>query len=62
MTTKPIKDLKKGDFFRLSEAGAVYVRGDYDKSYKKYDCYKFEDVNAFRQFAGAKKVIVDFTF
>ena len=45
-----IGELKKGDFFTLKPVGfpsdrLVYVRGDYDRSEKKYSCYKWEDVN-----------------
>lgn len=57
-----ISELKKGDFFKLSENGCVYVRGSYDRSLKKYECYKYDDVNSFRCFKGCKEVIVDFIF
>lgn len=57
-----ISELKKGDFFKLSENGCVYVRGDYDRSSKKYECYKFDDVNSFRYLKGSKDIISDFIF
>ena len=57
-----IKELKKGDFFKISENGCVYVRGDYVRDVKKYECYKFNDINSFRQFKGDQEIITDFIF
>ena len=57
-----ISELRKSDFFKLSENGCVYVRGDYDRSLKKYVCYKFDDINSFRYLKGSKDVISDFIF
>lgn len=62
-----IKELKKGDFFTVKSIenpteNQVWVRGDYDKSERKYECYKWADVNATRFFKGDKEVFVDFTF
>lgn len=59
---KRINELKKGDFFKLHENGCVYVRSDYDRSSKKYECYKFDDINSYHQFKGNKEVITDFIF
>lgn len=62
-----IKELKKGDYFTLKEIeypkdSQVYVRGEYDRSARAYECYKFSDVNSFRSFKGSKTVFTDFTF
>lgn len=62
-----LKELKKGDFFTKKaisdpSESQVWVRGDYDRSAKKYDCYKFEDVNVFCQIKGDKEVFCDFIF
>lgn len=57
-----IKELKKGDFFKLTENGCVYVRSDYIKADKKYECYKYDDINSFRYFKGDKEIITDFIF
>lgn len=59
-----LKELKKGDFFKLkdSDTATVYVKGEYDRSTKIYSCFKFEDVNDERFFKGSKKVFVGFTF
>ena len=41
---KTIKQLKVGDFFRLRPNGKVYVRGEYERSMKRYSYYDFNDV------------------
>ncbi|MCM1302187.1 MAG: hypothetical protein NC250_09280 [Alistipes senegalensis] len=64
METKPIRQLKKGEFFRLStgETSPVWVRGEYIRETKKYSTYKYDDVNHERLLAGNHKVVVDFIF
>ena len=61
---RELKELKKGDFFKLKDldAATVYVKGEYDRSTKTYSCFKFDDVNAEIFLKGNKKVFVDFTF
>lgn len=67
MITKELKNLKKGDFFTLKpneypSENVVWIRGEYDRSERKYSCYKFADVNheSFRK--GTLKVYTDFIF
>jgi len=59
-----LKDLKKGEFFkRVSKKGIgsiVYVRGDYDKSTKTYECYKYDDINSFINLKGNAVVCIEF--
>lgn len=61
-----LRALKKGEFFKRSIKGApsktVYVKGSYDKSSKRFDCSKFEDVNAFIQLKPSSLIFSDFTF
>ena len=63
-----IKDLKKGTFFTLKNYGEyppesrVYIRGDYERSSKKYSCYKSEDYNHESFFNGSRIVFVGFTY
>ena len=61
---RTIKELKEGDFFRLSSSGTapVWVRGEYNRSTKKYECYKFDDVNHWSEFTSTRKVTTDFEF
>lgn len=62
MTTTTIKDLKVGDFFKLTENGRVYVRDSYNRSTKKYEYYDFDDINRWHECKGTKQVITDFEF
>lgn len=67
MKQTTIKELKGGEFFTLRpieepKESQVYIRGVYDRSSKKYECYKWEDICAFREFRGDKVVYTDFIF
>ncbi len=58
-----LKSLKKGDFFKLKEdSKRVYVKDEYDRSEKRYCCYAWDDINAYRMFDGKKVVFTGFTF
>ena len=62
-----LKELKKGDYFTLKpyeepKESQVYVKGDYERSEKKYSCCKFSDVNYERFLKGSTTVYTDFTF
>lgn len=62
-----IKDIKKGDFFTLKaisepKESQVYIRGEYCREEKKYNCCKFNDVNNERLFNGNKEVYIDMIF
>lgn len=62
-----LKELKKGDYFTLKpieypEDRQVYIRGDYERSNKKYSVCKFDDVNNERFIKGDKEVFTDFIF
>lgn len=67
MIQTTIKDLKKGDFFTMREHeypndSQVWVRDEYDRSTKKYCCYKWDDVNHVSLKKGTMKVYADFIF
>lgn len=74
MDIRRIKELELGDYFVISSksidcnteevksSSSVWVRGSYDRSSKKYSCYKYDDVNHENFFKGDKKVFVDFIF
>ena len=68
MTPIKLKDVKKGDFFTLKPIeepsnNQVYIKGEYDRSEKKYLCNKWSDyLGSGRYFKGNKIVYVDFTF
>lgn len=62
-----LKDLKKGEYFTLKpiadpKENQVYIRGEYDRSEKKYDCGRFDDISYSRLLKGDKEVYTDFTF
>ena len=65
MTT--IKDLKNGEFFTLKPIenpteSQVYIRGEYDRSERKYEATKFSDFCATRMLKPTAKVYTEFTF
>ena len=64
-----IKQIKKGDFFVLkphneteAKESEVYIRGEYDRTEKKYECQKWNDICSTRYFKGDKEVYQDFIF
>ena len=62
-----LRDLKKGEFFTLRpiaepQEKQVYIRGEYDRSTKKYTCTRFSDISDGRDFSGSRDVYTDFTF
>ena len=66
--TKRIKDLKRGEFFTLKDYGddpdtaRVYIRGEYDRSERKYEVTKFDDFCDARLMKGERVVFTGFTF
>ena len=62
--TAAIKDLKRGEYFRLtdSDTAPVWVRGEYSREAKKYSTPRFDDVNHERLMRGDRLVRVGFTF
>ena len=59
-----IKQVKQGDFFRLSanDNAPVWVRGYYCRTEKVYEAYKYDDTNHEGFFKSNRKVFVDFEF
>ena len=62
-----LKDLKQGEYFILKDIpepkeSQVYIRGEYDRSSKKYLCEKFVDISCSRLLKGDTEVFTDFTF
>lgn len=64
-----LRELKKGDFFTFKDyKGAeiksyqrVYIRGDYDRSTKRYEVVCFQNCVT-RLIRGDKEVFTDFIF
>lgn len=62
-----LKDLPKGSYFTLvpliyPKENQVYIRGEYDRTAKKFECTKFSDISSSRLLAGEKEVFVNFIF
>ena len=58
-----VKALKPGAFFKLSPSSkTVYIRGAYARSFGKYECEKYDDMNSLSYFKGDRKCYTDFTF
>jgi len=62
-----VKELKKGEFFTLKpisepKENQVFVRGEYDRTEKKYECGKFSDISYSRLIKGNTEVYTDFVF
>lgn len=62
-----LKDLKKGEYFTLKpipepKENQVYIRGEYDRTERKYECGKFSDISYSRYLKGDTEVYTDFTF
>ena len=67
MEKKRIKDLKKGEYFTLKpiefpKENMVLIRGEYERSSKKYSVTKFDDINHESFMKGDKMVYVDLIF
>ncbi len=62
-----IEELKKGDFFTLRpieepNESQVWIRGDYDRGMRLYECTRSDDISEVRYMEGYRDVYVDFTF
>lgn len=64
-----LKELKKDDIFsrkplnnKEALASQVYIKGDYDRSTKKYWCQKWDDISKGIELKGDTEVYQDFTF
>lgn len=62
-----LKDLKRGEFFTLREIpepkdNQVYIRGEYDRSLRKYTCGRCDDISYSRNLSGDKEVYTGFIY
>lgn len=62
-----LKDLKRGEYFTKKAIDSpaesqVWIRGDYDRSTKSYECSRFDDVCSTQFIRADKEVFVDFVF
>lgn len=66
-STMKVKELKNGDFFTKKRIDSptekqVFIRGEYDREQRKYECTRFDDICAVCYLDGSKEVFTDFTF
>lgn len=63
-TCVQVRDLHNGDMFKLSptDTSPVWFRGDYDRTEKKYECYRFDDFGDYTLLKGDRYVYTGFTF
>lgn len=64
-----VASLKKGDYFTIAnhdneevDSSVVWVRGEYDRSSKRYECCSFDDINVTRYLRALCLVYVDMIF
>lgn len=56
-----IKDIKKGEYIKIGKT--VYIRGDYNRSYRKYEAIKTSDVYGNpRMVKGSTPVDIEFEY
>lgn len=58
-----IENIKVGEYFKKKPDGkTVYIRDKYVQGMKKYECYKFDDVNDLCYLKKGSVVYIGFTF
>ena len=62
-----LRDVKKGAWFTLKpiecpKPSQVWIRGEYDRTEKRYSAINWDDMNRERFLSGNREVFVDFTF
>lgn len=64
MTEVMLKDVKKGDYFKLkpTDSATVWTKGEYDRSTKKHSCPKWDDCNHEKFLRGNQIVYTEFYF
>ena len=61
MTRTELRKVREGDFFRLndSEDAPLWVRGYYVRSERKFEVFKYDDVNHEGFMRGSRAVYVE---
>ena len=62
-----VKQLKQGEYFTRKpiaepKESQVYIRGEYDRSTKKYICTKWNDVSSSILLKGGTEIYTEFVF
>ena len=61
MIKTELRNVKEGDFFRLAdnESAPLWVRGYYERSERKFEVYKYDNVNHESFMRGSRTVYVE---
>lgn len=61
MKTTRVKDLRAGQMFKMvdNENAPTWIKGYYDRTTKKYECYKYDDTNHEQFLKGTREVFTD---
>lgn len=61
MKQTELRKVRQEEYFRFSnsESAPLWIRGEYDRSDKKFECYKYDNVNHWTEFKGTRLVYVD---
>lgn len=63
MQNVKINQVKSGDYImRTATAKTVYIRGDYDRASKSYECTDTNDMNRSIFIKSGKMVFIGFTY
>lgn len=67
MTPVKLSTLRRGEYFIKKRVlfpsdSQVWVRGEYDRTERKYEIYRFDDVNRTAYLRGDTQVYTDFIF
>lgn len=66
MITKPVEQIKRGEFVRKVIAGkegiATYIRGEYDATFRRYSLQNTADMNREVFVKRGTQLAVDFTY
>jgi hypothetical protein len=62
MELKPLRAVKKGEFFKLKPEGKVMVRDDYCRGSKRFTAFPYEDCFNYKWIKPSKLVYVGFTY
>lgn len=62
-----VKQLKQGEYFTRKpiaepKESQVYIRGEYDRSTKKYICTKWDDISSSVLLKGGTEIYTEFVF
>lgn len=58
-----LRTLKLTEVFkRKASAKTVFIKGSYDGTDKRFECFDWDDVNRFIYLSGTAQVWIDFTF